>query len=352
MRHRNIVFCVRRNYLDEPGGDTDQMFTWCEVLRKLDNRVTILSGGISEEDIRDADAVFVWHLERPHESYQPWLTAKKLRKAIFFVPTCWHPAGERSGLRPLLEQLAQWFRGIVRFRDRASRLMLRHSWKRARAEMLRKSSMHIVNSLSEKEFLVAEGAPPERIVCVPNVIRRAEIAAAERRPWEERRGIVCVGHFCPRKNQLALIRALAKTDVEVTFAGRARPMHHLYYLFCRWRGGGKHRFLGSIPHDRVLELLGRSRLCISISRSETPGISNLEAGALGCALLLPKLAPVEEYFGGHAVYFDPAKFDPAQLVRAASAEPSPAVREMIMEKYTESVVERFFDRLQLPEEDV
>ena len=347
MRNKHIFFCVRKNFLEASGGDTDQALTWKAVLEQLGNHVTILYGNVKEEDLREADCVFIWHLERPHESFPQFLAAKRARKSVFLVPTCYHEPGGLTAGKIMREQLAQWVRALLLFPGETSGILFRHLWKDARKAMLCGSERILVNSQSEADLLISEGADPAKVLCIPNVIREAEIGAVERKAWKERSGIVCIGHFCPRKNQLALIEALAGTDLTVTFAGTARPMHRAYFRYCRKKAGAQHHFPGRLPHKEVLELLAGARLCVCASRVETPGISNLEAGALGCKLLLPKIPPIEEYFQSFADYFDPDHIDSAVIVEAAEKEPSPQLRERIGELYTERSVRKIFDSLQI-----
>ena len=47
MRKSHIFFCVRKNFLDEPGGDTDQALTWKAVLEQLENRVTNIEDALA-----------------------------------------------------------------------------------------------------------------------------------------------------------------------------------------------------------------------------------------------------------------------------------------------------------------
>ena len=64
MQDKNIAFCVRANCISSPGGDTVQMNSWAETLRRLGNNVTIFSGAVTMDALQNMDAVFIWHLER------------------------------------------------------------------------------------------------------------------------------------------------------------------------------------------------------------------------------------------------------------------------------------------------
>ena len=349
MRNKTIAFCVRKDYQSAPGGDMVQMEAWAKILQELDNRVIVLSGAVHAEDLTEADCVFIWHLERLHESFQPWQVARSLQKPIFLVPTCWHSLAGITLWRSCKEQLSWLLRLLLGKNSASLKTVFFSNWRSCRKRLLMESSMLLVNSESEKKYLVGEGANPETIIVIPNTINLAEIAAIPEIPWEQRHGIVCVGHFCPRKNQYELIQALQDTDCQVTFIGSARPMHKHYYRRCRDAAKNRHHFMGDIPRHQVLQELGNARVCISFSHEETPGISNLEAAALGCSLLLPDIEPIREYFGDLAEYLQSGKMDLTRLPQLVTQEPTPDLKKLIFEKYSEVVVKKIFERLTIPE---
>ncbi len=349
MRDLNILFCLRRDFAENPGGDTVQMQSWAKALRALGNRVRIHSGAVKDDGLRGVDAIFVWHLERLHESFQPWTAAKRLRIPTILVPTYWRqPSGSGLG-RSLGEQMKLWCRRMYHGRDAALQPMLFRSWLASRTVLLKHSSLLVVNSEAERELLLAEGAAAEKLIIVPNVIETDEIDAISLPALPKRQGAICVGHFCPRKNQLGLIRALHGTGLKITFIGSARPMHKRYFQQCVKQSGGQHEFIAALPHRETLELTARSRVSICASVSETPGICNLEAAALDCVLVLPDIAPVKEYFGNAAIYIRPDKIEPQKIIAAMQAEPSSAQRESVRENYTRKNIEAIFAQLQLPE---
>ena len=234
--------------------------------------------------------------------------------------------------------------------DDTTAAMRFRSWSSSRKRLLTQSTYLVANSESERRLLVAEGAYPERVIVIPNIIASEEIESVPVLPWKERRGIICVGHFCPRKNQYNLIRALKNCDCRITFLGAARPMHRMYYAICRKSAGEGHRFMGGVPHRVVLEELGRARLCISVSCAETPGISNLEAAALGCNLLLPPIDPVKEYFGDLAYYKSPWAGDFPDLLRKLMEQPPrPELSRHIRNNYCEAVLSQKLKALTIPE---
>ena len=338
----NILFALRPDYKDNPGGDTIQMETWRSSLQKCGYTVT-LSCDCREESVwKQCDIVFIWHLERVHESFPWWKRAASQNVPVVLVPTYWH-AGKRFFGYSFFKQMELMIRCFFR-----NPSMLFYSWSRCRRTMLTKSALLIVNSNSERDLLIQEGAKTDSLAVIPNVVELNSIITEEPLKWEERSRIICVGHFCPRKNQLALIKSLKNHPIRITFIGGARPMHKRYMDRCIKAAAGKHEFAGKLSHDETLQIIKNSRYAISASLAETPGIANLEAAIAGCGLILPALAPIQEYFYGCPVhYIDPRKIDPAALERMLSVPPAPALQQRVKEKYTEAVLPGLWEKLNL-----
>ncbi len=344
MFGQKICFCLRDNYLTHPGGDIQQMLSWKQALEELQCQVTILSGKINDSELSNADAVFVWQLERPHESYQYWILAKKLHIPVVMVPTCWSPK-QPDWRRIMLEQAKIWARAL---RHGNSAGVLGCSWQKLRDRMLNDSELLIVNSEAEKAYLHA--IAPNRslnVTLVPNVYSQDELDKVCQAKDEQRKMVVCLGHFCPRKNQLALIEALKNSDISITFIGGARPMHRRYYKRCLKAANGRHNFTGALPHDEVIKFLAQSRGAICASICETPGICNLEAAALGCRLVVPDIAPVREYFGDYVGYIDPENINPEQVLEGLKSPTLIGLSEHIRKNYQSGVLKAYFERLEI-----
>lgn len=348
MKNLNIVFCLRRDWKENPGGDTIQMETWLTVLNSLGNHIKIFTVPVKPEELQAAHVVFIWHLERLHESFQPWQIAKQLKLPIILVSTYWH-GGKRFIGFGLLKQCELLYR-IVRDKDISCTCkVLLGLWSRCRKQILTKSSLLIVNSIAERELLISEGAEGNSMIKIPNVIKTNDFRQIKLVPWEQRTLVACVGHFCPRKNQLGLIRALKGSNISITFVGGFRPMHRRYMNRCMREAGAQHHFLGRLSHIDTLNVLGKSKVSISASLAETPGICNLEAAAAGCVLILPSLTPVKEYFGELSVYIDPRRINIQTISQAMKQKPSPLIQQNIFDHYTEKNLLHYLKELNIDE---
>ena len=337
----HILFALRPDYVDNPGGDTIQMEVWRSSLQRCGYEIT-LSGNCRDESAWEkCDLIFIWHLERIHESFPWWERAKSRNIPVVLVPTYWH-AGKRFCGFAFWKQMELVVRSFF-----CKSPMLFYSWSRCRNAMLTESALLIVNSNAERDLLIQEGARPDSLAVIPNVVTRNSIEE-EPLKWEERTRIVCIGHFCPRKNQLALIRALKKHPVRITFVGGERPMHKRYMNRCIRAAAGQHEFLGKLSHSETLQIIKSSRYAISVSLAETPGIANLEAAAAGCGLILPDLAPIQEYFYGCPVhYIKPDSIDPSVLERIIDTPPHPLLLRRMKERYTESFLPDLWKKMSL-----
>ncbi len=340
----SVFFAVRGDLSNCGGGDAVQTLATAAALEKIGVRVTISSDHTA--DLSAFDCVHLWHLERVHETYAHLVNARRFSKPTV-LSTIYYPpkgkpfvAGRMFSFRSLKEDMKNRVR-LRRARCESERDAIRSAllkgWLACRRELLESAGVLLPNSRAEAEILSREASTGIRCIPVPNAIDTdaCRSVLGEQTP-SRREGIVCVGHFDPRKNQLALIRALKGAAISVTFIGAARRMHRRYYGRCRKLAGDDFHFAGRIDGVEVLRRLRSARLHVCPSRLETPGLANLEAAAMGCALVLPDCPPVREYFGTDATYFTPA--DAASLksaVIAAMDKPAPgALAERILTEYT------------------
>jgi glycosyltransferase involved in cell wall biosynthesis len=341
----SVLFAVREDLYDAPGGDTVQVVNTAAALRALGVSVVVSSGNrVAPEDF---DCVHLWHLERVHETYVHLLCARQAKKPVVLSPIYWPrdrisrcgPDGQPFRLRSWCEDAKNVCRYLAAgspWRRHAITVALRAGWGRCRKEILASADVILPNSQAEAAMLERESG--RRLPCrvVPNGVNRLACEAARRLPREQTGPeVLCVGHFDLRKNQLRVILALRPLDVLVTFVGQARPMHQAYYRCCRHLAGPRMRFLGAMDQAHVLERMRRARVHVCASHFETPGLVNLEAAAMGCSLALADCPPVREYFRDEAIYFGSRHLDGirAAVLAALRQPPPPGLAQRVMAEY-------------------
>ncbi|WP_027210095.1 glycosyltransferase [Burkholderia sp. WSM2232] len=133
--------------------------------------------------------------------------------------------------------------------------------------------------------------------------------------------ILNVGNIEPRKNQLALIRAMKSfPELKLVLIGHQRDPE--YAKACFAEGGDQVIYAGTLAHDSPV-LRSAYAACEAFvlpSTLETPGLAALEAHAAGARIAVTKVGSTEEYFAEHVAYLDPADVDSiARSIRDALA---------------------------------
>jgi len=153
-------------------------------------------------------------------------------------------------------------------------------------------------------------------VTIPNGVDErfasGDAAAFRNRFGIDRPFVLHCGRFEPRKNQLALIRALEKPEIPIVFIGE--PTDRRYFQLCQAAANPAVRFLDPMPHDSNL-LEGAYAACSVFalpSHREILSLAALEAAVAGKPLVLGNTWGAAEHFEGYARFVDPKI--PAQIL--------------------------------------
>lgn len=339
----NIFFGVRPDLSRRPGGDTVQVLNTAASLRDLGVSVTISSD--TQADVSGFDCVHVWQLERVHESLAHFQNARRCERPAVLSPIYWPDSGRPRGgsWRSRFDRVVRDMQNVARLvlaesrqERQACALAVRTGWSAARRRLLESASAVLPNSHAEAQLLQQESRRPLNCIVVPNgVDDELCLQVLKDSPPTERRGMLCVGHFDPRKNQATLIRAVADGAHELTLIGEARRMHRRYYQACRRTAGPRVQFAGRLDQSQILRRMHRARLHVCPSRLETPGLANLEAAVMGCGLVLPDCPPVREYFGDDAIYFQRPDAESVRnaIEQAWEQAASPTLAQRVLRQY-------------------
>lgn len=139
----------------------------------------------------------------------------------------------------------------------------------------------------------------------------------------ERAGVVCVARLDPRKNQLGLIEALRGTGIALTCIG-THAVFPEYARRCREAAGDGAALLGFLPAVEVDGALQHARVHALPSFFELPGLTSLDAAALGAAVVASEAGTPRDYLGDAAWYCgtDPASIRQAVLAAHEAGPPA------------------------------
>lgn len=94
-------------------------------------------------------------------------------------------------------------------------------------------------------------------------------------------------------------------------------------------------YAGNLTEHDLIKLYQNAKLHVLCSFVETPGLSSLEAGFLGCNIVSTSEGSTEEYFKNMALYCNP--YDDESVYNAVkgglSFDQQPALRQYILENF-------------------
>jgi glycosyltransferase involved in cell wall biosynthesis len=238
---------------------------------------------------------------RLHDSWQPNLADVSLCHFFSCIGGSVHYCKyiKRSGL-PLVISASLWITAETRHLYPSDEI-------RAQLEL---ADIIVTNSGAESDQIAEVLAlPRDRFASVMNGFEPRFVKAADSGLF---RGafnldgpfILNVGNIEPRKNQLALVRALKGLALPLVLIGHQRDPAYAAEVLAE--GGPQVRYLGPLAHDdpRLSSAFAACSAFVLPSTLETPGLAALEAAALGAAVVVTSEGSTREYFADHVHYVD------------------------------------------------
>ncbi len=321
------------------GGDVVQATQTAASLRALGHQVEIASS--AQPDPRGFDIAHVFGVFDPDIARSQLRACKSAGVPIALSPIWWdlteYFARSRAiekaltlrerAIEPRLQHIARRsVHDLLSRRDRANAI----ARKAQQRELMLLPDVLLPNSITEAHRYVSElDLQHARMQVVPNAVE-SEVFALEP-PRGPRSGLLFAGRVESKKNQALLLYALRDCGLEITLAGECYDPQ--YRKLCERWGKGV-RFTGALKRSQVLSLMERALVHVLPGWAETPGISNLEAGKAGCAIVSGNRAAEFEYFGSDAWYCDPGSADSIRCavlgaLEQAQSRPYGTLRERI-----------------------
>ena len=320
-RQTRIAFVARPDLLANPGGDTTQILATRVELQRMGIDVRLLladrsCAALHREFIAECDLVHCFNMLLAYQFEWMIDLATSHGRPVALSPIFWDmEAYERGG-----HSIAWWKKTTLAVLSsglgRPAQAMLSQRLKsvtynpyfRARVRaILAKCQVLLPNSSAEERLLHERFG--ERLPCrvVHNGCRALEISPSHPAGAPERY-VLCVGRIERRKNQLALVRAVAGLDLPLVFLGSVNHAEEGYWRQCRHaaaRLGVRVVHVDGLPWEEVWPYYVHADAHAQPSWFETPGLSSLEAAAAGCPIVCTDQGSAGEYFGEYAEYCSP-----------------------------------------------
>lgn len=338
-----IAIIVRSTINNVVGGDSQQVANTANELRKMGVNVDIILSN-EKVDYSKYDLLHLFNIIRPADHLQHINKSKvpTVISTIYLDYSKFDNYG-RNGLQNNLFKIvgkdgAEYLKNNYRFFKKQDKLvspgyLLGH--RRALKKIISKAKLLLPNSESEYLRLASDYNISKPYHIVPNGINKQLFGVIPKVSRIDNK-VVCVGQIYGLKNQHGLIEAASSLDVDLTIIGKSPPNHVNYYNYCQKLAGSKVKFQDFIPQEKLLEYYASSKVHALPSWFETTGLSSLEAGAMGCNLVVGSGGDTHDYFDGHASFCFADNVDSIKIALETELNKSnnEDFRNVIMEEYT------------------
>ena len=330
-----VLFQSRTTLYSVPGGDTVQLTKTAEALRQQGVEVTVSTD--LEPSLEGYDLVHLFNLIRPQEVLLQARNARRQGKkialsTIYGLYTEYEQRARRGAAGWLFRLLStgqiEYLKTVARaVKNRechaGTMAYLRRGHLAAQGEIITLTDVFLPNSAGEmarvhNDFPAAAG---KHFTVVPNAVDTTVFAPEQTAvpPELERyRGcVLCVARIELRKNQLNLVRAMRGLPWPLVLVGQPGPNHRGYFEQVRREAGPDVHFIGQLDQKLLPAFYKLAGAHALVSWMETPGLSSLEAAAMGCPLVVTEKGDTREYFGDLAHYCAP---DSVESIRAALSQ--------------------------------
>lgn len=349
-----VLMQSRKSHFLVPGGDTVQITKTKEYLEKRGIKVDISLD--LNHNLSDYDIIHLFNITRPQELFLHVKNAIKYDKRIaltpIFVDYSEYDKKARIGFARILANIFthsqnEYFKVAARAilnkeYDFGTLNLLMKGYRNCQNDILNSINVILPNSNSEfkrlnKHFKISSKIPS---IIVPNAIDvnifDNKMVVNDPAVLKYKNCILCVARIEGLKNQLNIVRAMKNTNIKVVFIGKPAPNHTSYYKKMLKEAGVNSYFLGFIPHDQLPQYYSIAKVHALISWMETTGISSLEAGAMGCNLVITDKGDTRNYFDNYAFYCQPDSIESIKkaINQAYTSPVDPKLRSHIVTNYT------------------
>ncbi len=316
---RVLLANTRARWLTEWGGDTTQIVETAKELSNLGVDVEV--GDTTPLTARGFDVVHLFNIQTARGGTELAQMATDSGVPIALSTIYW----DLTLAHTSPEELATSRHAVVRLAatvapalaQRAKQVQARLSHDRlnaaAAARLLLAAAVILPNSAAELEMVIRKFDHPDlrgRTVIVPNGVDpeliEKTLSSSSDVSLLPPDGVVEMAAIYPVKGQHTLIKALLEhPEIPLTFVGRDGDSR--YARYCRELGAarGNTYFTGPLNRAEALVVCSRAKVHALPSLRESPGLSSLEAAALGLNIVVGRECPIPEYFGTEAFMCDP-----------------------------------------------
>jgi len=160
------------------------------------------------------------------------------------------------------------------------------------------------NSVGESEALVRNfNIPSEKIRVITNGAEFNTPSSEAEIPYSN--FVLCVARIERLKNQVSLVKACKKADMNLILVGALSPSQKEYYDELFELLDDKRIYIGALPHDELVQYYKSCSVHALVSHFETCGLSTMEAIHFDKNVVASDVGYVKSVFSDGPFYCDP-----------------------------------------------
>ncbi|MBA4154634.1 glycosyltransferase family 4 protein [Flavobacterium sp.] len=348
-----VLFQTRTNLFEAPGGDMVQMLKTKEFLEKTGIQVDISLD--FEPNLEGYDLVHLFNLMEPQDIYLQLKNAHRQNKKVV-LSTIYglYTEFERKARGGLFQKVANflspyqivYIKTLVKHykEKRMHKGILQMLYKGhygLMKEIVDNTSVFLPNSDSEMKRVATEfKLKNPKYISIPNAIDKSVFTESEdnqTNPFLKYKDcILCAARIEGRKSTLNLVRAVKNTKYQLVLVGKESQNQKEYVNQVHLEAGENVTFLGAISHEELKKLYQVCKVHALVSWMETPGLSSLEAAAMGKNIVVTTKGDTYDYFEDYAFYCEPDDIESIKkaITKAYDSPVNPKLKQKILEKYT------------------
>ncbi len=349
-----ILFCVRHNFYDAPGGAQIQILKTKEYLEKLGVSCDITTTPY-HVDFNKYDVLHLTDLTWVYDNIVYFEEIKKQNfKGKKVLSTIYWPFDDYASKgAPFFQKLIfklfgingfEFAKAFAKFIFKKEKIYLnglKKSYIQIQREIAQSVDWLLPNAelemqalndrlgLNLKNYSVANNAIDTTIF--DKIITELNIQ-------KDNNLITFVARIDARKNQLNFLKALMDTDYKIRFIGNAGPNSQSYLETLKElaKVRGNVEFISHIPQKEVFKHMLEANVNVLTSWIETPGLVSLEAAYAGCKIVVSDKGSVRDYFRDFAFYCNPEDLEDIKekTIKAMNSSFDESFRELIRGKYS------------------
>lgn len=313
-----ILFYTRDDHNNQFGGDTVQVVKTKKYLEK-EFDVDVFIGGYTDLKSGKYDLVHFFNIRCP----QDILTGVRYcvrRQLPYVLSTIYGSYKEgdskaRTGLYSILagllpEHSIEYLKLLARFvkspkLNLSTFQVLFKGYFNSQLYISKHAAALLPNSDTEKES-VCDRFQVQRAKCYTIVNGYDDEVFQKQSEIKRDFDVLCVARIESRKGQIDLINAAKLLpDINFHIVGKSSKHGKAYFNLVKVNAPDNVKFYDFVSHDELARLYQRAKIHILPSWIETPGLSSLEAAAMGCTVVVTDRGDTEWYFGDQAYYVEP-----------------------------------------------